>query len=137
MIIRSARLRAFTLIELLLVVVILAVLAAILVPQIAPQSLAARINATKADISNMETALNIFQVNCGRYPTNDEGLSALAKNPGVEGWMGPYIKLLPRDPWGSHYIYQAPGTYFPESFDLHSLGPDKQEGNDDIANWQG
>ena len=133
---KRIRARAFTLIELLLVTVILVVLASVVVPQFARRPDDARRAVAKVDIKMLETALAAFQIDCGRFPTNDEGLAVLVKNPGLDGWRGPYVKLVPNDPWGTPYIYQAPGTNLPDSFDLYSLGRDKQEGNDDIANWQ-
>lgn len=137
MMIRRPSVRAFTLIELLLVMVILVILATVVVPQFPKHGANARISAAKTSISNMETAINAFQIDCGRYPTNEEGLSVLTTNPGVAGWSGPYLKLISPDPWGNPFVYQAPGTYLPDSFDLYSLGPDKTAGNeDDVVNWR-
>src|SRR5215212_6321194 len=89
----SRRSRGFTLIELLLVLVILAVLAAVVVPKFTNRSEQARTTAAKTDISAMDTALDAFEVDCGRYPSNEEGLGALVAQPAsVENWRGPYIK---------------------------------------------
>lgn len=129
--------RGFTLIELLLVMVILVILASIVVPQFQKQGLKSRIAKTKADLSVYESALAAFQIDVGRFPNNEEGLSVLVSNPGAPNWDGPYVKLITSDPWGAPYVYQAPGTHFPTAFDLYSRGPDQNEGNDDdIANWQ-
>lgn len=127
---------AFTLIELLLVLVILAVLAAVVVPKFTNRSEQAKITAAKTDISNMETALDVFETDNGRYPTNDEGLQALVQNPGnLQDWKGPYLKRLNMDPWQHPYVYSSPGQHNPTGVDLYSLGPDGREGNDDITNW--
>lgn len=128
---------AFTLIELLLVLVILAVLAAVVVPKFTNRSEQAKITAAKTDISNMETALDVFETDCGRYPNGDEGLQALVGNPSnLQGWKGPYLKRLNMDPWGHPYVYVSPGQHNATGIDLYSLGPDGREGNDDITNWQ-
>src|SRR5688500_15875924 len=93
---------AFTLIELLLVLVILAVLAAVVVPKFTSRSQQARMTAAKTDISNLETALDAFQIDTGRFPSDDEGLGALVQAPAnAKDWRGPYIKRgVPTDPWG-------------------------------------
>jgi len=129
---------AFTLIELLLVLVILAVLAAVVVPKFTNRSEQARITAAKTDISSIETALDAFEVDNGRYPSSDERLDALVTAPaGLTNWHGPYIKRgVPTDPWGNAYVYRYPGTNNPNGFDLFSMGPDGREGNDDLTNWQ-
>jgi general secretion pathway protein G len=129
--------RGFTLIELLLVMVILAVLAAIVVPKFAAHRQHADTTKATTDISTLETALDAFQVNTGRYPASEEGLSALVTAPSnVTGWEGPYIKAVPMDPWGHQYIYRSPGEHNASGFDLSSSGPDGQEGTaDDITNW--
>lgn len=134
---RPAPHRAFTLIELLLVMVILVVLAAIAGVNYGKYANRARVTKVKADLHQLGTALSAFQIDCGRLPTTDEGLGALASNPGASQWTGPYMDIIPRDPWDTPYVYQAPGEHLPHSFDLHSVGPDKQDGNeDDIGNWQ-
>lgn len=129
---------AFTLIELLLVLVILATLAAIVVPKVAGRSEQARVTATQTDISNIETSLDAFEVDCGRFPTEQEGLAALLEAPAdVDGWRGPYLKKgMPKDAWGQPYIYRQPGRYNTTGYDLFSTGPNKQEGDsDDLVNW--
>ena len=133
-----SRRNAFTLIELLLVLVILAVLAAVVVPKFSGRSEQARNTAAKADISMLDGALDLFEQDCGRYPSSDEGLGALISAPGgVQNWHGPYIKrnALPVDPWGNQYQYRFPGQHNVNGVDLWSLGPDGREGNDDITNW--
>jgi len=135
---RWRRQRGFTLIELLLVLVILATLAAIVVPKFTRRSQQARITAARADIANLEVALDSFEIDTGRYPTSEEGLGALVEQPArLDGWHGPYIKRgVPRDPWGNPYVYMCPGRHNTNGYDLHSYGPDGQDGgSDDIDNW--
>jgi general secretion pathway protein G len=132
--------RGFTLIELLLVMVILTVLAAVVVPKFTKRSEQARITAANTDLSNMEVALDAFEVDMGRYPTSTEGLKALVEQPtGTKStyWKGPYIKRgVPSDPWGNQYVYTIPGKHNTSAFDLYSYGPDGQDsGSDDIDNW--
>jgi len=129
---------AFTLIELLLVMVIIGVLAAIVVPKFVSRGDDARIAAAKAEIANLTTALDTFEVDNGRYPTNDEGIMALSNAPSnMPNWHGPYMaKPVVNDPWGHPYIYRCPGTHNTRGFDLLSMGKDGQEGGtDDIDNW--
>jgi general secretion pathway protein G len=129
---------AFTLIELLLVMVILVVLASIVVPKFTGRSEQARLTAAKTDISAIDGALDAFEVDNGRYPSNEEGLAALITAPsGLQNWHGPYLKrsTLPVDPWGAPYVYHYPGTHNANGYDLFSTGPDGREGNDDVTNW--
>jgi len=135
---RSISRTAFTLIELLLVLVILAVLAAVVVPKFTNRSEQARVTAAKTGISSIETALDAFEVDTGRYPTSDERLDVLVNAPAnVQNWHGPYLKGgVPTDPWGNPYVYRYPGQGNPQGFDILSYGPNGQEGgNDDIDNW--
>jgi general secretion pathway protein G len=130
--------RGFTLVELLLVLVILAVLAAVVVPKFTKRSEQARIAAATTDIANLGTALDAFEIDVGRYPSSDEGLKALMEQPSnAKDWKGPYLKrIVGNDPWGHPYIYRAPGTHNASGYDLYSFGPDGQEGgSDDIDNW--
>jgi len=130
--------RGFTLIELLLVLVILATLAAIVVPKFTRRTEQAKLTAAATEISNIELALDTFEVDCGRYPTTEEGLKALVEQPSnADSWYGPYIKRgLPRDPWGNTYVYRCPGRHNSSGYDLYSFGPDGQDGGgDDIDNW--
>jgi general secretion pathway protein G len=138
----SGRVRTgFTLIELLLVMAILATLAVIVIPKFAGRSEQARVTATMTDIAHIETALDAFEVDCGRYPTEQEGLAALAEAPSdlndPNSWKGPYLKdRAPKDAWGHPYIYNQPGKHNTAGVDLYSLGPNGQEGDsDDICNW--
>ena len=132
------RRQAFTLIELLLVLVILGVLALVVVPKFAGRSEEARKTAARTDISMLEGQIDIFEQDCGRFPSNDENLTALVTQPAnAPKWKGPYIKRgVPKDPWGNQYVYHYPGTHNVNSYDLYSLGPDGREGGgDDIDNW--
>ena len=134
---RSAR-SGFTLIELLLVLVILSVLIVIVAPRFAGRSKQARVTAARVEVSQLEGQIDIFEIDTGRYPTTQEGLSALVEEPSdVTDWHGPYIKRgLPKDPWGKEYVYKCPGQHNTEGYDLYSYGPDGQEGGgDDIDNW--
>lgn len=132
------RKRGFTLIELLLVLVILAALAAVVVPKFTGRSEQAKLTAASTDISNLEVSLDAFEIDCSRYPTNTEGLRVLLEQPSnAVGWKGPYLKKgVPRDPWGNEYVYRFPGQNNRYGYDLYSFGPDGQQGSDDdITNW--
>src|SRR4051812_25286870 len=104
------RRRGFTLIELLLVLVILAVLAAVVIPKLTGRVETARINATQAELSNLKGTINTFELDCGRYPNSQEGLEALVVCPaGLEAlWHGKYIDSVPEDKWGHAYRYAGP-----------------------------
>jgi general secretion pathway protein G len=129
--------RAFTLIELLLVLVILGILAAIVVPKFSGRTEQARITAAQTQISSFSTALDAFEVDNGYFPKGSGGLMDLVQQPrDAQNWKGPYIKEVPKDPWGSEYIYESPGKVNATSYDLISMGPDKRVGgDDDIANY--
>ena len=131
----------FTLIELMLVVVIIAALAAMVVPRLTGRSEEARVAAAKADIKgNLSLALRLYEVDNGRYPSTEQGLQALmgkpTNPPTPANWKGPYIEQNPMDPWGKLYIYHYPGSHPPRDYDLYSLGPDGVESVDDITNWK-
>jgi general secretion pathway protein G len=135
---RFHRREAFTLIELLLVLVILATLAAIVVPRFARRGEEARITATKSQISSFETALDAFEVDNGYYPKGRNGLEDLVTQPkDAPNWKGPYLKNIPFDPWQHAYIYECPGKHNETSYDIMSVGPDgRVGGDDDITNWE-
>jgi general secretion pathway protein G len=130
---RSVR-KAFTLIELLLVMVIIAILAGIVIPKYVNRIEGAKINAAKGDLSNIKQALDLFAIDCERYPTTEEGLNALVTDPGnLPGWQQ-CLPKLPMDPWGDAYVYRSPGTGTNKDYDLFSCGADKQEGTaDDVT----
>ncbi len=138
--------QGFTLLELMVVVIILGILAVYVAPKFmgAPQE--ARINAAKVQIKSMETALKMYKLDNGIYPSTEQGLEALVQPPEVgqlpKKWRkGGYLeKGVPKDPWGNEYIYLSPGVNNTDSFDLFSYGPDEQPGgedeNKDITNWE-
>ncbi len=130
----------FTLIELLVVLVILGLLAGLVGPQILRYLGGAKTDTARLQIEELGASLDLFHLEVGRYPTTDEGLTALVEEPtGVNNWNGPYLKkkTLPKDPWGNEYNYQSPGENGP--YDLFSLGQDNMEGgedeNEDIVSW--
>lgn len=129
----------FTLIELMLVMVILAVMAAIVLPKFTGRSQQAKITAAKTQIAQLEVALDAFEIDISRYPTTAEGLRALVEKPASDAtdWQQPYLKRdIPKDPWGNDYVYRYPGQYNENGYDLYSLGPDRKlGGDDDITNW--
>jgi len=131
--------RGFSLIELIVVLVILGLLAAVVGPKVMSKLRGSRSQIAKMQITEFEEALDLFNFDVGRYPTGEEGLRALKENVGnIPNWSGPYLKKgVPKDPWGRDYIYRAPGQH--GEFDLYSLGADGQEGgeadNTDITSW--
>lgn len=139
---RRASAAGFTLIEIMVVVVILAILASIVAPAVIRRIDDAQIAKAKSDIRAYETALNLFKLDNFRYPSTDLGLEALVKqptDPSIRNWKaGGYISGLRKDPWGTPYQYVYPGTHDTE-FDLFTLGADAQPGGEgidaDIGNW--
>jgi general secretion pathway protein G len=139
---RFALMRGFTLIEIMVVVVIIGLLAAIIVPQVIDRVDEARIAKAKQDIQGLETALTMFRLDNSKYPSTDQGLKALSQqptDPSIHHWRpGGYIQRVSKDPWGGDYQYVFPGTHGRE-YDLFSLGADGQPGgegiNADIGNW--
>jgi general secretion pathway protein G len=136
--VRARRRAGFTLVELLLVLVILGTLAAIVYPKLAGRSEQARITAAKTQIAAFSTALDAFEVDNGYYPKGRTGLEDLITQPrDAVNWKGPYLKDIPKDPWGNDYIYEYPGKHNVNGYDLYSMGPDGRENTeDDITNWQ-
>jgi general secretion pathway protein G len=133
---------AFTLIEIMVVVVILGILAALIIPQFIGTAQDAKIAAAKATVSELESAVERFYIHLDRYPTAEEGLKVLVEAPAGDEkkWRGPYIKMLRPDPWGQPYQFRAPGVHHTASFDLWSRGVDGKDGGEgegaDIGNWQ-
>lgn len=130
---------AFTLIELMIVVVILGILATTIMPKILNRPEQARRTKAKVEIRQIESALAAFKLDTGRYPTTSEGLTALVTDPGVENYnSGGYFDKVPRDPWNHPYIYLQPSVNN-RDFDLKSYGKDGENGgqddNADIENW--
>jgi general secretion pathway protein G len=132
--------RGFTLIEILVVMIIIGMLAALVGPKAISYLSGAKQKTAKAQITNFETALDAFRLDVGRYPTTEEGLKALREKPsGTEKWQGPYFtKEIPLDPWGKDYIYKSPGDN--GEFDILSYGLDGTEGgegeNQDVVSWK-
>ncbi len=125
--------RAFTLIELMLVIVIIGVLVAAVVPRLTGRTEEARITRAKSDIESISLAIDMYEVDNGEFPPNIE---ALRSKPGdAENWRGPYLKREPLDPWGKQYKYKNPGDHNKEDYDLYSNGKDGAEGADDVTNW--
>lgn len=118
----------FTLVELLVVLLILALLAALVGPRVVGYMSTSKVKTATIQLSAYKTALELFHLDMGRYPTTGEGLTALTAAPaGAKGWAGPYLdKALAADPWGNPYVYQAAGDG--SSYQLKSLGADGQEG---------
>jgi len=137
---RKHNIHAFTLIELLLVITIISVLAAVVVPRFFGRSQEARIVASRQTIvGTFGIALDLFEQDTGRYPRSDEGLRALVENPQITNWRGPYLKTtnVPLDPWGNEYKYSYPSELTNSEFlyDIISAGPDGTFGsNDDVTN---
>lgn len=130
--------KAFTLVELLLVLVILGVLAAIVVPKFSGRTDDARKTAAQTQISNFSTALDAYEIDTGSYPKGKAGLTDLVQQPrSAVNWKGPYLKEIPNDPWQKPYVYESPGKHNTSSYDLMSMGPDGRAGtDDDITNWK-
>ena len=128
----------FTLIELMLVIIIIGTLAAMVMPRLVGRTEQAKVATAEADInSNIATALKLYEVDNGSFPTTEEGLDALLNKPAAASrWNGPYLEREPIDPWGEKYQYKSPGQNRPYDYDLYSLGKDGKEGQDDIKNWK-
>lgn len=134
--------KGFTLIELMVVLVILGVLAAIIAPKIMARPDEARVVAAKQDIATIVQALKMYRLDNINYPTTEQGLQALVTKPTIDpipaNWkLGGYLEKLPKDPWGNAYVYLNPGSH--GEFDVISLGADGQPGGEgkdaDIGSW--
>lgn len=130
----------YTLMELLVVLAILGLLAAIATPMVLHYLDSAKVSTAKTEVSNLAAGLDLFKYDVGRYPTTEEGLEALVSAPdGVENWNGPYVKKTTKltDPWGHPYNYRYPGSH--AEFDLYSYGAHADTAKNDekppIANW--
>ncbi|HSV43923.1 MAG TPA: type II secretion system major pseudopilin GspG [Candidatus Bathyarchaeia archaeon] len=132
--------QAFTLVEIMLVVIIIGALAMMVVPRFAGRSEQAKIAVARADVeSTLATALKLYELDNGNFPTTSQGLEALVRKPSSSptptNWNGPYIEKFPKDPWGNDYIYTSPGEHRSD-YDLSSQGKNTQAEDDDITNWQ-
>lgn len=132
----------FTLIELMVVLAILAMLVAVIAPNVVGRSDDAKQSKAKTDVAMIESMLDLFYLDMGRYPGTEEGLRVLYSPPddGAEKWKGPYPKKpIPKDPWGNLYIYESPGSHTAMTYEVSSLGKDGQEGGEsydaDIVSW--
>jgi len=131
--------RGFTLLEIMLVVMIIALLATIAIVNMGGVFDTAGDATARAQIQNLNVALLSYRSKAGNYPTVDQGLKALTVRPTTEplprAWTS-ILDTLPKDPWGKDYIYEMPGRHHPESYDLYSAGPNRMPGDvDDIGNW--
>jgi general secretion pathway protein G len=128
----------FTLVEIMLVVIIIAALAAMVVPRFVGKSEQARKSIAQSDITQLATALKVYELDNGNFPTSSQGLDALrvkpATSPAPQNWNGPYIEKDPIDPWAHPYVYTSPGKNRPD-YDLYSKGKDETSSDDDITNW--
>jgi len=135
---RSTDQSGFTLIEIMVVIVILGILAAVVVPNIMSRPGEARIAKAKQDIRALSTALDLYKLDNYTYPTTDQGIEALATKPTTPPIpkhyrKKGYVKRAPMDPWQNPYQYLNPGEHGP--IDIYSLGPDQTPSEDDIGNW--
>jgi general secretion pathway protein G len=134
----NMRKSGFTLIELMLVVIIIGALVAMVMPRLTGRGEQARVAAAKADINaNIATALKLYELDNGAFPTTEEGLNALLTKPSsARNWNGPYLERKPIDPWGREYEYKCPGEHRSQDYDLYSLGRDGVASEDDVTNWE-
>lgn len=121
----NSRESGFTLVEMLVVLAIIGMISALVGPQVMSYLGRAKADTARVSLQNLETALDLYRLDVGRYPTEREGLASLVERPsGVESWNGPYIKkrTIPNDPWGRPFVYRSPGRS--GAYDLYSRGPD-------------
>ena len=133
--------QGFTLVEMLVVITIIALVMGLVGPRVLNYLTQSKVKTAKIQIESLESALDLFFLDAGRYPTSSEGLSALIQRPGsVAVWNGPYLKgnMVPNDPWGAPYIYRSPGQH--GSYDIVSHGANQQDGETgaqaDITSWE-
>jgi len=132
--------QGFTLVEMLVVISIIALIMALVAPRVLNFLGESKVKAAKIQIQSIETALDLYALDTGHYPSSSEGLDALMQRPGgVTSWNGPYLKgnAVPNDPWGRPYVYRSPGEHGP--YDIVSYGADGKEGGTgakpDINSW--
>jgi general secretion pathway protein G len=142
---RRSRLRAgFTLIEILVVIVVIAILATLVAPNIFQHVGAAKSATAKSQIEMLGAALDAYRLDNSQYPTTEQGLAALWEKPTVDppsNWRSPYLrKPVPLDPWGRPYLYLSPGQVNPQGYDLQTYGADGKPGGEgedaDITSWK-
>lgn len=131
----------FTFIEIMVVVIILGILAAIVLPKFTGRTQEAKVNAAESQVGVFATVLDAYELDNGSYPITAQGLKSLREQPTTppipKSWKGPYVqKPIPQDPWKNDYVYKSPGSHNKRSYDVSSFGPDGQEGGeDDVKNW--
>lgn len=137
---RRRKTLGFTLIELLVVLVILGLLAGLVAPRVIHYLSTSKTQTAHLQIKDLESALDLYRLDVGGYPTSQQGLQALVADPGsVPGWHGPYLKsgTVPKDPWNRDFIYTSPGKH--GAYDIESYGADGQPGGDgenqDVTSW--
>jgi general secretion pathway protein G len=126
--------RGFTLVEILVVITIIALIMSVVGPRVLNFLSESKVKATRIQLESLASALDLYFLDTGRYPSSSEGLQALLERPGSTiGWGGPYLKgnVVPNDPWGRSYIYRLPGQH--GSYDILSYGADGQEGGTGAA----
>ena len=130
----------FTLVEMLVVITIIGLIMSLVGPRVLNYLSESKVKAAKIQMQSFSSALDLFNLDTGRYPSSGEGLGALIQSTGtIPAWNGPYLKggVLPNDPWGKPYVYRSPGEH--GAYDMLSYGSDGQEGGTgtaaDIANW--
>jgi general secretion pathway protein G len=131
---RRKREGGFTLVEILVVITIIALIMGVVGPRVLNYLTESKVKAAKIQIESLGSALDLFFLDTGRYPTSSEGLTALVRRPGTMGaWNGPYLKggNVPADPWGNPYVYRVPGQN--GAYDIISYGTDGQEGGTGTA----
>ena len=131
----------FTLLELLVVLVILGLLAGVIGPQVMKHVGTSKSKTATVQIEELGTAVEMYRLEVGSYPTTAQGLAVLVQRPaGVEQWNGPYLRkpVVPKDPWGRDYRYRHPGEH--GTFDIYTLGADNADGGEsesaDVVNWK-
>jgi general secretion pathway protein G len=123
----------FTLVEMLVVITIIGLIMALVGPRVLTYLSDSKAKAAKIQIESFSSALDLYFLDLGRYPTSNEGLAALTQSNNAQGWNGPYLRggVVPSDPWGHGYVYRSPGERAP--FEIISLGSDGQEGGSGTA----
>jgi general secretion pathway protein G len=123
----------FTLVEILVVITIIGLIMALVGPRVLNYLSESKAKAAKIQIESFASALDLYYLDLGRYPTTNEGLTALTQGNNAPGWNGPYLRggVVPNDPWGHSYVYRSPGQRAP--YDIVSLGSDGQEGGSGVA----
>ncbi len=133
---KKTRAQGFTLLEVMVVVVIIAVMAAVVAPGVLGKLEDAKIERVKADLKSIAGTLDLYKLDNFQYPSTDQGLEALVSKPSGDpepkAWK-PYLKKIPTDPWKNPYKYLSPGSH--GEVDIYSLGPDGRQSDDDIGNW--